>query len=526
MQEVKHAVMGPLLYKAPSPSGILNCIIPLLVEPLYPVLHQIFNACFKLGYCPTAFKESTTIMMKKPESDNPKEPWDYLEPKAYRPIALLETIGKALKTILAKKIAFLAESHGLLPKTHMGGRKCTLTEHAIHLFIKKILAVWNKGNIPSAIFLDVSEAFDNVSNKRLLHNLKKRRIDPRIIAWIKSFLDNRTTIIKTNEHTSGKFRILIGILQGSPLSLILYLFYNVDLMEISNKYKEINSSRFINDVMLVTTVDNIVKINKLLGKAHEECLVWARNHGSKFASKKYQLVYFTRKKNEDHSWHLTFGQYIIKAKRHGWFLGIRFDIKLNWQEHINQVKKKVTKSIAGLSKLAGSTWGGNLHTVRQMYEAVVLPQIMYCCSVWYILQDKPGHKKWILTDLETMQVKAARVITRAFQAISRPVLDVKTYLLPIKQRLEKLTCKAMLCISTSSTLETIIEGRSKRKKRAKTPLKIITRRFELQTNQSIQTLEKIIQYMTSPWWIPPVSHIAQIKAEVKEQHDKATLMRN
>lgn len=526
MQEVKRAVMGPLPYKAPGPSGIPNCILQLLVEPLYPVLHQIFNACFKLGYCPTAFKESTTIVMKKPESDDPKEPRDYSEPKAYRPIALLETIGKALETILAKRIAYLAESHGLLPKTHMGGRKCTSTEHAVHFLIEKILAAWNKGNVASALFLDVSGAFDNVSHKRLLHNLKKRRIDPRIIAWIESFLDNRTTIIKTNEHTSGKFRISIGIPQGSPLSPILYLFYNADLMEISNKYKEINSSGFIDDVMLVTAADNTAKTNELLGKAHEECLVWARKHGSKFAPKKYQLVHFTRKRNEDHSRHLTLGQYIIEAKPHGRFLGVRFDTKLNWREHINQVKEKVTKSIAGLSKLAGSTWGGNLRTVRQMYEAVVLPQMMYCCSAWYIPQDEPGHKKWILTDLETMQARAARVITGAFRATSRPALDVETYLLPIKQRLEKLTCEAMLRITTTSTLETIIEGRSKRKKRAKTPLEVITRRFELRTNQSIQTLEKIIPYVTSPWWIPPISHIARTKAEGREQHDKATSMRD
>lgn len=181
-QEIRCALMNPLPYKAPGPSGIPNRILQILVEQLLPFLQQIFNACLRLGYCPAAFKDSTTIVMRKPESDDPKEPRDYSEPKAYRPIALLETIKKALESVLAKRIAYLAEIYNLLPKTHMGGRRCTSTEHAVHLLIEKILAAWNKGEVASALFLDVNRAFDNVSHERLLHNLKKRQIDTRIIA--------------------------------------------------------------------------------------------------------------------------------------------------------------------------------------------------------------------------------------------------------------------------------------------------------------------------------------------------------
>lgn len=239
----------------------------------------------------------------------------------------------------------------------------------------------------------MSGAFDNVSHKRLLHNLRKKRIDIQIVAWMKSFLINRITIIKTDEYISDKFDISTGIPQRLPLSSILYLFYNADLMEISNRYRGIDSSGFIDDMMLVATGASIIKINELLQKAHEDCLTWANKHRSKFAPKKYQLVHFTRKRNKDHSRNLILGQYTISAKPYGKFLGVRLDTKLNWREHVNQIKGKVTKSIAGLSKLAGSTWGGNLHTVRQMYEAVVLPQMTYCCSTWYIPQDEPGHKK-------------------------------------------------------------------------------------------------------------------------------------
>lgn len=37
-------------------------------------------------------------------------------------------------------------------------------------------AAWKKGSVVSALFLDISGAFDNVSHARLLHRLRKRRI--------------------------------------------------------------------------------------------------------------------------------------------------------------------------------------------------------------------------------------------------------------------------------------------------------------------------------------------------------------
>ena len=40
---------------------------------------------------------------------------DYSEPKAYRPIALLDILGKALETVILKRLVGLAESYSLLP---------------------------------------------------------------------------------------------------------------------------------------------------------------------------------------------------------------------------------------------------------------------------------------------------------------------------------------------------------------------------------------------------------------------------
>lgn len=96
---------------------------------------------------------------------------DYSVTKAYRPIALLDTIGKALESILAKRISAITKIYELLPKTHFGGRRGTSTEHAVHYLVEKAYKGWHQGKDTSVLILDVTGAFDNISHPRLLHNL-------------------------------------------------------------------------------------------------------------------------------------------------------------------------------------------------------------------------------------------------------------------------------------------------------------------------------------------------------------------
>jgi hypothetical protein len=54
----------------------------------------------------------------------------YDTPKAYRPIALLNTLCKVLTAIVANVMTFYTEKHELLPATHFGGRPGRTTTDA------------------------------------------------------------------------------------------------------------------------------------------------------------------------------------------------------------------------------------------------------------------------------------------------------------------------------------------------------------------------------------------------------------
>jgi retron-type reverse transcriptase len=69
-----------------------------------------------------------------------------------------------------------------------------------------------------------------VSCALVVHNLRKRKVDEKIVRWIASSLSARRTRTTIDGFQSGEYRINTGTPQGSPLSPILYLFYNADLM--------------------------------------------------------------------------------------------------------------------------------------------------------------------------------------------------------------------------------------------------------------------------------------------------------
>jgi hypothetical protein len=171
------------------------------------------------------------------------------------------------------------------------------TEHALHTVTAKIYDRWNQGTsgqVASLLLLDVSGAFDNVSHKRQLHNLWKRKVDEKTVRWIASFLSDRHTHIMVDGFQSEPYAINTGIPQGSPLSPILYLFYNADLIEQCNEATDAMSTGYIDDVAILAWGDTTQRTCQILSTILEKAQQWASTHASVFAPDKFQLTHFTR----------------------------------------------------------------------------------------------------------------------------------------------------------------------------------------------------------------------------------------
>ena len=369
-KEIEDAIRAASPFKGPGPDGITNKALQAGRTQLTTHIRRIFNQSIKLAYCPAHFRTSLTAVLRKPGKDN------YTKAKAYRPIALLNTIGKIMDAIISQRLNYLAETYQILPPTHFGGRKKRSTEHALHAVTEKVYEAWNqkRTQVASLLLLDVSGAFDNVSHARLLHNLRKRKIDERTVRWIASFLSDRHTRIRIDGFTSTQYATSTGIPQGSPLSPILYLLYNADLIEMCKQEANVLPTGYIDDIAILAWAETTEETCDILGRTLQKAQQWANTHASVFAPDKFQLTHFTRarkKINVNHSVQTIWGE--IKPKSTCKYLGLTMDTKLTWMPHIEEVRRKATKTVNAISNLGSSTWGASLIDLRKIYEGTALP---------------------------------------------------------------------------------------------------------------------------------------------------------
>ena len=77
--------------------------------------------------------------------------------------------------------------------------------------------------------------FDRVNYVQLLDNLRKKEVPYWLVQTLKSFLTGRSTILVVDNTETVLHSLSNSVLQGSPLSPILFLFYNSPLLEKLNQ---------------------------------------------------------------------------------------------------------------------------------------------------------------------------------------------------------------------------------------------------------------------------------------------------
>jgi ribonuclease HI len=519
---------------APGPDGILNRTLQLAAETLAPILTYIFNCSLFSGHCPRHFRESKTVAIRKPGKD------DYSDPKSYRPIALLSTIGKVLEGIIAARLSELAESLNLLPDNHYGGRRGRSTEMAIHAMLETIYAAWERGQVASLLLMDVTGAYDHVSHARLAHNLRKRRINITYVAWILSCLEDRATTLIVGSYTRERAPTATGIPQGSPMSPVLYIFYNADLVEEIDE-EPTNAFGYIDDINALacsrTVEENCRKLETAYGKASR----WANTHASLWAPKKFGLVHFTppSRREEareaaraaagtpgtDHGPSVTLEEYVVKAKPAAKYLGVLLDRHLSLEIHLEHVSAATTKRLQAISALGGSTWGLTTRDLRRVYTACVAPIALYACSAWLApnLRGSKGRYNRQIRLLDSIQKNAAKAISGGFRTVAKDAFNAELQLMPMKYRAELLTTTSMARIASSPIYPHIAGKRahhSRQNQAWRSPLDLAEEGFLLNTGIDPQDLETRHPFPIPPWWRPPQIYIEKNPLDSMINHEK------
>jgi hypothetical protein len=298
--------------------------------------------------------------------------------------------------------------------------------------LQQVVAAWQTGKgVASLLSLDMTGAFDRVVPSRLLHNLRKRQVPEWIVSYISSFISQRSTSLCLPGSSSAQLPTQNGIPQGSPLSPVLFLFYNADLVEFCNP-PDLPASAigFVDDVNPLAFGISTEETCETLEILHERCLKWSDMHGAEFAPKKYTLVHLAKQRSTPTT-PLHLRNVTLHPSTSACILGLIIDSKLSWRPHVAAIKAKMRTQTYVLTKLTASTWGAPLSTAHLLYTSIVCPILTKASTAWHSPVGTPFARKWLLKELSPFHNSCLRAISGAYKATPIRNLEVEVGVPPL-----------------------------------------------------------------------------------------------
>lgn len=210
---------------------------------------KLINIIWKYSIIPEDWKVCTIItLFKKGDPNNINN---------YRGIGLINFGLKFYLYIIKYKLTKFIESENILSDTQFGFRKnksCLMNIEILYKLIQKYDTLY-------LCFIDLNKAFDSINRIKLIKELYKYKIDKCLIRKIKYLYENIKVVILGNDNVTSKmFKPTRGIIQGCPLSPILFITFLADIQHLYKNYKTISlEDKFINTLEYA---DDIVIIAK------------------------------------------------------------------------------------------------------------------------------------------------------------------------------------------------------------------------------------------------------------------------
>jgi len=103
------------------------------------VFIKLANACLTVGHWPKHLKESVSVIIPKPRKPS------YSAPKAFRPIALLNTLGKLIEKMLSNRIQHDMIAYDIVDPNQFGGIRQRSTKDAGLYLTHLVRTGWARG---------------------------------------------------------------------------------------------------------------------------------------------------------------------------------------------------------------------------------------------------------------------------------------------------------------------------------------------------------------------------------------------
>lgn len=396
--EIRGYINGLCIRKAPGFDLMPNILLKNLPKKSVVFLTGLFNACFRLGYFPDAWKHAHILMV-------PKQGQNHSDCTSYRPISLLSTLSKLFEKCISVRLKAFLNSKNIIPATQFGFRKNHSAVHQLLRVTEIIERGFEAKQYTTIAFLDISKAFDKVWINGLKYKLLKINTPSYISAVLFSFLLDRSFAVRINGSLSETKCIRAGVPQGSLLGPTLYTIFTYDIPHL-----QINSiATFADDTAIITQHKHLNQSAHLLQESLNKIGKWIKEWGLNINESKCQLKIFTLRRiprtknleinNREIPW--------LHKDQPAKYLGLYFDTRLTWSYHINNKLNQGYARLKQLYHLINRNTPLKLECVLLLYKSLLRSLLTYACPVWC------ATSKTNINKLQVFQNKLLRIAVNA-----------------------------------------------------------------------------------------------------------------
>ena len=249
-----------------------------------------------------------------------------------------------------------------------GFRKGQSTQHSLLFMLESLRKSLDKGLVTGILLTDLSKAFDCISHELLIVKLHAYGFSTLALKLINDYLCNRYQRTKIDNKFSTRVKLIYGVPQGSILGALLFNIYINDLFLFSQHFDMAN---YADDC---SPYEDGGSTNEVISKlqTNSKCLInwFLENYLQPNPDKCYILL-----SDKDINHVIKIDNEEILSSTEEKILGIHFDNKLNFNNHVKKLCKKASQKLHALARLS------NLMSIRQrkiIMNAFINSQFSYC----------------------------------------------------------------------------------------------------------------------------------------------------
>lgn len=363
--------------------GISSNLLKKHIDIVVPPLTYICNLALNTGVFPNMLKVAILHPIYKSGDRNRIE--------NYRPISVLSAISKVLEKIINSRLVAYLETQKLLSQKQFGFRKEISAADAVHELVDYIVRKLDSGQKCSALFLDLTKAFDTVSIPILISKLESIGIRGTQLSLFASYLTGRTQYVKIDQHKSIDLPINYGVPQGSILGPTLFLIYINDLcnLELCNG----TTFSYADDTALVFSGNNWNDTYCHVQRGFDTVSGWLNDNLLTLNLSKTKILNFSIRgidptisdnlqiaaASHGNESNVSHGPVYIEKATSITYLGVVIDRNLTFKQHISKLTARVRKLLYVFKLLRQSA---DAAVMKMAYVALCQSIISYCISTW------------------------------------------------------------------------------------------------------------------------------------------------